>query len=47
VLLAFRDCVTKAKDERELRQQLHEGISAVSERGTGPVTTNTYIRCLQ
>jgi site-specific recombinase XerD len=44
---AFRDCVSKAKDERELRQQLYDGISAISKRGTGPVTTNTYSRCLQ
>ena len=44
---AFRDCVSQATNERELRQQLWDGISAISKRGTGPVTTNTYIRCLQ
>src|ERR1035437_9501000 len=44
---AFRDCVSQATNERELRQQLWEGITTISKRGTGPVTTNTYIRCLQ
>jgi site-specific recombinase XerD len=44
---AFRDCVAQATNERELRQQLWDGITAIRKRGTGPVTTNTYIRCLQ
>ena len=44
---AFRECVAKATDERELRQQLWDGITAIGKRGTGPVTINTYIRCLQ
>jgi site-specific recombinase XerD len=44
---AFRDCVSQATNERELRQHLWDGITAISKRGTGPVTTNTYIRCLQ
>jgi site-specific recombinase XerD len=44
---AFRDCVAKATNERQLRQQLYDGITAISKRGTGPVTTNTYIRAMQ
>ena len=43
---AVRECVARATNERELRQQLFDGITAISKRGTGPATTNTYVRCL-
>jgi len=45
--IAFREQVSQAKDESDLRQKLHDGIMIIARRNLKPNTVNCYVRCMQ